>query len=71
MDHAVRMILLELGREADEDNDIWRKDWRTHFILMRWTFRLNLMIPMTLIWSKNGLSELSHRAFERLGFCTM
>ena len=28
--HALRMILLELGRgEADEEDDIWRKDWRT------------------------------------------
>jgi len=28
--HALRMILLELGRgHADEDDDPWRKDWRT------------------------------------------
>jgi hypothetical protein len=27
--HALRIILLELGREVDEDDDIWRKDWRT------------------------------------------
>jgi hypothetical protein len=28
--HALRMILLELGRgQADDEDDIWRKDWRT------------------------------------------
>ncbi len=28
--HALRMILAELGRSsADEEDDIWRKDWRT------------------------------------------
>jgi hypothetical protein len=26
---ALRMVLLELGREVDEDDDVWRKDWRT------------------------------------------
>jgi hypothetical protein len=28
--HAFRMILAELGRgHGEEDDDIWRKDWRT------------------------------------------
>ncbi len=28
--HALRMILAELGQgQSDEEDDIWRKDWRT------------------------------------------